>query len=297
IYSFQIASNGALTQVSQVNAQQYNGGAYGGPAYLFLDHTGATLYDEDIDGNIGANNDYQFFDINNSSGVLTYLGATAAASEEFWTPLSFIGNNQYAYGSDCYHFGPQIYGFQRSSSGALTELNDNPPLPPAKTGDFYCPHLAAADPTNNVAIPVQSLNGSSWAPTGPPQLAVYTADGSGNLTTNSTYANMAKTAVQNVNDVSMSPSGQLLAVGGTAGLQVFHFNGGNQITKFTGLLMKENIGLDDQMFWDNANHLYVVSTAANKLYVFTITPTSARRAPGSPYTITSPVNIIVLPKT
>ena len=298
IYTFSIASDGALQQVSSINAQQYNSpGNAGGPYALFLDHTGSTLYDEDIYGNNGANNDYQFFTIDKPTGALSYLGVTTSVSTEYWTPLSFIGNNVYAYGSDCYHLNPDLFGFKRNSDGSLTYLNNNPPMPRAKAGDFFCPYLAAADPTNHVAVPVQALNGSSWQADGAPQVAVYTADASGNLTTSSTYLNMPRTAVQTVTDVAMSPSGKLLAVAGTAGLQVFHFNGANPIRHFTGLLTRDRINNIDQMFWDNANHLYVISGSAGKLFVFTITPTSAVQAPGSPYTITSPVNIIVLPKT
>jgi hypothetical protein len=295
IFTYAIGASGGLTWVSSVDAQQYNDPATGGPDYLFLDHSGKTLYDVDVYGNNGANNDYQFFDINGSSGVLSYLGVTDATTQ-YWNPLSFTGNDEFAYSADCVHINPDIYGYQRSSNGSLTRLNITPQIPAAKSGSFYCPFQAAADPNSNVAISMQPLGASSWQPTGPPQLAVYTADGSGNLTTTSTYANMPKTAVQNVTDMRMSPSGELLAIGGTAGLQVFHFNGSNPITKFTGLLMKDPINLDDQMFWDNDNHLYVISNPAGKLYVYTITPAGARKAPGSPYTITSPVNIIVLPK-
>ena len=92
----------------------------------------------------------------------------------------------------------------------------------------------------------------------------------------------------------MSPSGKLLAVGGSAGLQVFHFNAAAPITHDTGLLTAKPI---DQFFWDNANHLYAISRAAGKLYVFTVTPTGATQAAGSPYSIAHPQNIIVQPKT
>jgi hypothetical protein len=44
----------------------------------------------------------------------------------------------------------------------------------------------------------------------------------------------------------------LLAVGGSGGLQVFHFNGRRPITRFTGLLSKDEV---DQVAWDNDNHL------------------------------------------
>jgi len=294
IYSFSIASDGALKQIAAINAQQFNGYNCGGPVALFLDHTGVTLYDEDYYGNQCANNTYQFLGIDRSTGELSYLGATSAASPEFNVPLSFIGNNVYAYGSDCYHLYPTIFGFMRSSDETLADLNINPPIPAAKKGDFYCPNLTSADPTNHVAISVQPLNGSTWQPDGPAQLATYTADRSGNLTTKSTFSNMPKIAVKYVTDIRMSPSGKLLAVAGTAGLQVFHFHGSHPITHYTGLLTKDQV---DQLFWDNDNHLYVISRSAGKVFVFTMTGTSVRQAPGSPYTITNPQNVVVLPKT
>jgi hypothetical protein len=293
IYSFSIASDGALQEVGSVNAQQFNGGNCGGPSALFLDHTGATLYDEDIYGNNCANNSYQSFTIEDSTGQLNYLGMTSDASPEFNVPLSFIGNDAYAYGSTCYHYNPSIFGFHRNNDGTLASLDINPPMPAAESGDFYCPYLAAEDTTNHLAISVQQLN-SNWDPVGSPQLATYTADNLGNLTTNSTFSNMPSTAVRAVTDIWMSPSGELLAVAGTSGLQIFHFNGSNPITRYTGLLTRDEV---DQLFWDNDNHVYAISRPAGKLFIFTVTSTSVSQAPGSPYTITNPQNIIVLPKT
>lgn len=55
-------------------------------------------------------------------------------------------------------------------------------------------------------------------------------DGSGNLTTTGTISNMPKSSVTQVTDMAMAPSGKLLAVSGTTGLQVFHFNGASPIT-------------------------------------------------------------------
>jgi WD40 repeat protein len=144
-----------------------------------------------------------------------------------------------------------------------------------------------------VAISVQALNGQTWQPDGPPQLATYTADGSGNLATKSTFWNMPEHGVKYVTDIWMSPSGKLLAVAGTAGLQVFHFNGSHPMKHYTGLLTKDEV---DQLFWDNDNHLFAISRSAAKLFVFTITPTNVSQAPGSPYTITNPQDITVLPK-
>src|SRR5579884_2130557 len=97
IYSFSIASDGALSQVSDVFAQQYNSSNTGGPMNLFFDRTGTTLYDEDIYGN-GPNNTYQFFSVNQTTGALTYKGATLSDSAVWVTALSLTGNNTFGYG-------------------------------------------------------------------------------------------------------------------------------------------------------------------------------------------------------
>ena len=289
IDSFSIASNGALKQVDAAVV----GSTSGGPEALFLDHTGATLYDDFINLNGTGNDGYQTYSINQTTGKITFVNEVAGGPD-FNSRLRFIGNNVFAYSSSCDHFEPTIFGMKRQSNGALTELNINPARPTPAPGDNYCPFLAAADPTNHVAIAVLPMSGFGSI-AGPYQLATYTANTTtGNLTTTSTYLNMPKVAVGLITEYSMAPSGKLLAVGGTSGLQVFHFNGANPITKYTGLLTANEV---DQMFWDNANHLYAISRKAGKLYVFTVTTTSFSQAPGSPQSIVNPQNIIVLPKT
>lgn len=291
IDSFSIASNGALTfrETQPVESTP-------GVVSVYLDHTGSTLYADYYT----TNNDYLQYTINQSNGELNYLGDLAGGPANN-SPVSFIGNNVYAYSSSCYHFTPEIIGVQRASDGALSYIsNFSPPFPTTKTSGFYCPWLAAADPTDHLAVAIQPLD-SNWTPTGPYQLATYTADSSGNLTTTSTYSNMpfteaggaAGTSNSYLNDYWMSPAGNLLAVAGSSGLQVFHFNGANPITKYTGLLTKDEV---DQVFWDNDNHLYAIGRAAGELWVFTVTPTEVIETPGSPYSIPGVENLIVLPK-
>lgn len=292
IYSFTIASDGALQQASSINATQYNQYSSSGPINLFLDHTGATLYDGDINSYGTESNSYQSFSIDKSTGQLNFLANTADGGPNVDDLLSFTGANVFAYSSSCYKLFPEIYGYQRNSNQTLTQLNISPKIPAAPSGEFYCPYLAVSDPTTHVAVSLTPMK--EFAVAGQPQLAVYTQASNGNLTTTSTSTNMPKTLVTQVNDIWMSPAGNFLAVAGTAGLQVFHFNGANPITHFTGLMTTHSI---DQVFWDNANHLYALSRSTGKLYVFTVTTTSWSWAPGSPYTITSPQNLVVLPKT
>jgi hypothetical protein len=77
---------------------------------------------------------------------------------------------------------------------------------------------------------------------------------------------------------------------GTAGLQVFHFNGAYPITHYTATLTKTPI---NSVHWDNANHLYALSYSTGKLYVYTITPSTVTQVPGSPYTISRPTSLLV----
>jgi len=54
--------------------------------------------------------------------------------------------------------------------------------------------------------------------------------------------------------------------------------------------------MEDQMAWDNNNNLYAISHSSNKLSVFTVTATSTTQASGSPYTITNPNALVVVPR-
>lgn len=161
---------------------------------------------------------------------------------------------------------------------------------------FYCPSSAAADPTNHFAVAMLQNNFDTDA-LGSTQLATYTADTSGNITTTSTYQNMPTVEVASHNgeyDLAMSTGGAYLAVAGDTGLQIFHFHGAKPITKFTGVLLSGTEVY--QAFWDKKDHLYAISRTANKLYVFNVSAAGATQAQGSPYTIPQPAGLLVLPK-
>ena len=293
IYSYSVASDGSITQSSSINANQSNPSHCGSPISLFTDRTGSTLYDLDYVSDC-ANNQYESFSIDGSTGALAFKALSSAASPVFTRPLSFLGNDTYGYSASCWHYMQEIYGFQRNSDGSLTlvsNLGSAPAMPTPPPGDTYCPWLAAADTSNHVAITLSAMNVNSFQADGPTQIAVYSADAAGNLSTNSTPADMPGVVVGNVSDMQMSPAGNYLAVAGT-GLQVFNFNGANPATQLTGLLTNTPI---DQIAWDHNNHLYAISKSAGQLFVFTVTSAGATQAAGSPYSVTAPVNIAIWP--
>jgi hypothetical protein len=292
IDTLQIGSNGALTYVTSTPCVQTGNGCVAA-GNLFFDHTGSDLYV--MENQSDENNNTASYAVDKSSGALNYLGDTiTGVFPGDYTGTFFIGDNVYAYSADqsgCMYYN--IYGFQRDSDGLLNSISTqfNQPTPPPGIRGYY-PDLTVADPKSNLAFLEQPVNPPGCAP-GSLQIAVYTVDASGNIHTNSTYKDMPATLIKSPYDMKMSPSGQLLAVAGAEGLQVFHFNGANPVTHYSGLLTTDPI---IQMFWDNSNHLYAISSAG-RLYVWTITPTKIVMAHGSPYSVTGPQYVIVQPLT
>ncbi|MFP5228771.1 MAG: hypothetical protein ACLGXA_14215 [Acidobacteriota bacterium] len=294
INAYRIGNDGALTYAVSTDYQVVQPGC-GGASQMEFDHTGQSLYVNEYNADC-SNNGVTDWQVDQATGGLNYLGLTETGN---WNvnPAPFIGNDQYAYtayNDSCMYFS--MNGFKRAQNGLLTEFAPtmNSPAPPSGVR-AYVPYLGAADPTNHVAFAEYPANPPGCT-SGPVQLATYTANANGSLTTTSTAANMPTTAIEGVYDMKMAPSGKLLAVAGQEGLEVFHFNGAAPMTHFTGLLTSDPIS---QMFWDNDNHLYAITgvfgSTVDHLHVFTVTPWGYREAPGSPYTISGPRSIIVQP--
>ena len=313
IESFSMAANGALKKAATLNTEKYNADStcpltYYNGLGLRIDHSGEDLYNAAIPAEFPCRTWYQSFRIDNANGELTFLGNSG---DVFLggPSINILGNNRFVYSPDCAAaFGngpsPQVTVFQRVSSGEIVTANAGVAIPAAPPNGpdsgYYCPLTMATDPTNHAAMTLQAVDSEDDATYGPVVIATYTADANGNLKTTSTYKNMAVSAPGGGptgapgGSMRMSPSGKLLAVGGN-GLEIFHFNGGNPVTKYKTLLSGFTVS---QILWDNSNHMYAIgttSTGAGKLYVYTVTPTSVTEAPGSPYSITSPGNIVVQP--
>ncbi len=289
--AYHIADNGALTLWQQNDVAQFNTKDCGVSGPLFVDRTGKTLYDMEFNGNQCANNQYESMAIDSANGSLKPLGSSTY-THWLYQAATFLGNNQYAYSVACIgNMYWAIFGEQRDANGMLVSIqNFHAPLPAAKSGDFWCPAQTAADATNHVAMVMQPVNGSTFAADGEARIASFTAATNGNLSTSNTAATMPETLVGTPLTTAMSSDGKLLAVGGSAGLQIFHFHGANAPTKFTNLIKVVEI---DQMFWDNQNHLYAISRPTGRFFVFNITPTSVSEAPGSPHELNDLHNVIV----
>jgi 6-phosphogluconolactonase (cycloisomerase 2 family) len=310
IDAFKIGSDGALTPASQTDVNQTVNKCAEGSG-IFFDRTGQTLYH--VETRIDcANNGVASFSIDQTSGNLAYLG-NVVAGRYLSGQVAVSGNNQFAYSalSECMY--PAFSAFARASNGLLS-LNKSfqrpsPPAPPPgapPTGFVtgYVPGLSATDSTNHIVfaeLPCFGQGGPTQT-----QLATYTIDASGNLSTTDTYATMPAAPILTTKngELLISPSDKFLAVADTGGLQIYHFNGANSVTTFTDVLTTDNIS---QIAWDKEDHLYAITgnvattpaggfKNASKLYVFTVTDKSVTQAPGSPYTIAFPAGLVVQSK-
>ena len=296
IDSFRIESNGAIEKVESLNTAQYDAGNCGNPGFFSLDRSGSKLYNVAFapDCTIVSPEAVQSFSINSSDGKLDFL-SDVGANPGGGINISVTGNNKYAYMPTSQIETGNSFGFaayKRESNGSMEYLGDQwlmpagniGPAPEEPQAEFYWPEISAADSTDHVAA-VLHLYDQELDDFGD-YVGVYTAGSNGELSTTNTYQDMPGVA-ENPSWMGISPSNKYLAVAGS-GLEVFHFNGANPVTKLKSLLSNVKIL---QAGWDNNGHLYALSSS--HLYVYTVTSTSVTEASGSPYSIPSAESMMV----
>jgi hypothetical protein len=302
IDSYLMETSGALKKVETINPTTYNPGGCGNPGDFRIDHTGGVLYNVSEDPDCFGTH-FQYFKISDTTGKLDYTSDTAELGTSIYE-IDFLGNNKFAYSPICTIYDHEEVGYTvglaRHSNGDLTEVNlgNLGPVTP-EVGNSYCPITFSTDPSDHMAALLQDED-SDGDLYGLPVIATYTAGANGALTTSSTHKNMpvleTATGAYEGFSMRMSPSGKYLAVGAINGLEIFHFSGTAQATKYKILLTGNTIG---EVYWDNNNHLYALvsnSPGTGKLYVYTVTSTSVTEATGSPYSIPNPYSVIVQPK-
>jgi len=300
IITYSIASNGALKQVASIDAIQYSGETDGyedcspvGPT--LIDHTGVTVYN--YQGQCDDTPWTQSFKID-ENGSLQFMNRVPTTEDLSESETVILGNNEYAYsfGSSYDNPGTESFIYKRDSDGTLNEVGSTVTFPkPKNAGDVYNNDpVAATDSTNHLVLPIYEVNPNTSDDAGPYGLVSFTADSEGNLKTTNTLSQMPEPELGGeLAAMSISPSGKLLAVGAgalnTKGFQVFHFNGADPVTKYTGVLHSSEYFLE--FGWDKANHLFALSSSA--LHIYDATPTSIKEESGSPISIPEASSVIV----
>ena len=283
IASYARASDGSLKQSSVTYAVLSNGPEPWAIQAMSLDHTGQTLYAME---NAGADDTYYFFFNIGPNGKITNTGKIGP-NVNYVSPLVFSPDNNYAYGSGCFHIGWDITGFHRNSDGTLTRLDDratNPAVPAyAGTGQMYCPIREAISQTGYLAVADAELGTNTTG------LGAYkiNADGSLTLVPNSTLA----TQLSSIHGMNFDPSGQYLALAGDGGIQMCQLTPQGTFTPIGGVQQSGTNYLGVQ--WDADNHLYAIGNAG--LHVFTNSNGVLTPASGSPHAAGAAATLAVLP--
>lgn len=285
IVTYTRGSNGDLYQTSSVNGTAHNITPQGSEVgSIVLDRTGQTLYATEINYD-GADDDaYTIWKVN-SDGSLLYIAATGI-SADYFTPLTFSGNDVYAYSFGCYFAGWQINGFTRNTNnGMLSSFNPNAAIPPSNDGQMWCPDDLAVSAMNYVAIDYNDVGnpGSNY------MLATYTlnSDGTLGLVQNSETT----TPFNGEHSMVFDPTGTYLAVAGNAGIQMYRLQTGGTLAP-VGSVVDANVAFN-VVRWDNSGHLYAISSSG--LYIFTSSSGVLRQDPGSPLPVSQAGSLAVLP--
>jgi hypothetical protein len=154
---------------------------------------------------------------------------------------------------------------------------------PTLANGYYVPYSPDASPSgNHVVVQLYPDDGN------PPQLGSYTVASNGSLTTTNNSSSMPTSALVQPY-TTFSPSGKLF-VAYADGIEIYKFNGAAPLALWQTVLSGTSIS---QVAWDGSNHLYAISEE-NKLYVFTVTPTSVTET--SSINIGSPFEMVVVSK-
>ncbi|MGB7170954.1 MAG: hypothetical protein WA374_03725 [Acidobacteriaceae bacterium] len=303
LHSYKVESNGAIgAQAAQIDTQSYAGYECGGTAGpSLLDHNGqffsVGLYGS-TSGDCSSLQTYKLA----SNGEFTFLGDAVSTNGVHSTPYqvnvtTYSSNDLFAYGVQSQQEATAFLAYQRGAAGDLVvngSFTEKDPTPDPSDSN-YAPWLVAADNASHLAVVMNEPFGPNCCSYF--QLASYSInDQTGGISSTNTYQNMPVLQIY-ADDIGMSWGGNLVAVGGSPGLQIFHFNGAAPATAFDGVLLpKINI---NQVAWDKDNHLYALSYSSGQLYVYTVTSTSITEVAGSPYTVAKPYGynaLIVVPK-
>jgi hypothetical protein len=305
VYSYAVESNGAIGKlVSDINTQHYSGSdcgtiGYQGAVAGEFAHTGETVYillSGAPGDNDGACDGIQTYGIS-KSGTFTFKGATAFNQEASYFYAgnlpTLTGNGKFGYGFEYNIFdedvcSPTLNIFAGESGGVLgyqDNLLTPPPAPPS--GDSWILTAITDDPSDHIVLALYTTTDVDCndGPTfGPAQLASYTVNSQGNLTTTNTYENMPKLPGGDYPYLmKLDPTGKILAVAMGTGVAFYHFNGADPITAFSGII--GDSGQIALMAWDTRGHLYAQNSASGRMHVYEVTTKTAKELSGSPTSI------------
>ncbi len=287
LHSYAVASDGAigspLSQFAFFGGQCTSGGSAVEDAEF--DHSGKLIYVLLQNGSCA---EIQSDDINldGSFGPAGQLQLNSMGGDFVGLP-SILGNETLAFSDISSGHYSSIYGFLRQLGGVLQ--TDGAQTLSFQGSANYNPARPDASPVGNYVV-LQLYPGD----TNPPQIGSFTTNSDGVLSSTNTPADMPTSSLENPYS-TFSPFGDmfvLYADNGAGnpgnGIEVYRFNGAQPLTLYKKLLTGVPI---DRVAWDNSRHLYAISDAENKLYVFTVTLSSITE--DTEWSIGAPFSMVV----
>jgi hypothetical protein len=304
IHEYTIGEDGTLTgPVSSLHPSEYDPTRCGAPlsGKGMFDPSGTYLtvelwsLDCDIWQTYRVQNDgtYQFLGQDDSNAWLSrngevYMGGGAMSSD-----------GQFAYASGEIEGFSFLAGMKRDTSGVLRIL---PRFDwPWDRQYRYQPGNPVTDGQNHMAVLMMGNTNENWNQT---WLATFRIDpSSGNLQAVTTYDDMPKIAGSQGHGIAFSPQEDTLVVSADGSLQTFLLHDDGPATPGATMQLPGQYFL--QMAWDRSHHLYVLTqTIANppaieqfSLYVFTVTGSQFKPAPGSPWNAPNGYSLMVVPRS
>jgi hypothetical protein len=302
--SWAVGSNGSIgLQLSDLAFTNFDSGSCAGTkdgdATGVLDHTGKYIYvvlqNYEKTQTSDTCQTYQSY-LLGSGGQFTFDGQTEYNSLENASAglPSILGNESFAYANYSVFGTNNFLTFQRNPSGTLSNISVSE-TDPTLTGGQYNAYYPDADPAGSfLAVQLYPNNNTKT----PPQLASYTVDSQGNISSTNTESDMPTSALINPRS-TFSPDGKMIAFYAdngasnvASGIEIYNFNGAAPLTLYQKVLTGTPI---EQVAWDTSGHLYAISKVENHMYVFNVSSSSVTVDPS--VAITAPVSLVVVSKS
>lgn len=306
IDSFRVHRDGCLSLESSLPAgQETSANPPMQPSMLYLDPKNANLYSFDFNPPDNLGSLFASYSVDPGTGQLSPVGGDVVAGNGL---LAIASSGHYAVGTDCNIRGGRfIAEYQRGGDGALTLVGYGP-MPAAAPGNSWCPTGVAADGSDHIIVGVADWPGlPPSSNTAVDQLAIYSLDDAGKLSTASTWQNMVTTDVGDLDAFQFSPDYRYLLVTGYFGFEIFAWDSASATlspiaTLRSGAYCWSNstgAGCTGPFFggvaWDENDHLY--TTLNQQLLVYSVTSSGVAPVSGSPYRVPNARSVTVLPQS
>ncbi len=301
VYSYGVHSDGCISlENTAAVGQGPQDNPYTGPTRLYFDPNTSNLYSYDFVPSEEAF--FASYNFEPQSGAVTMLSQTNTDMANNGGLLSFDATGKYAITADCStRDGTVVSIFQRSSNGTLSSSPfAYAPLPATPDKTAFCPWGAASDRAGHIVVagnvcnnpmPCESLG--SW------ELAIYSIDSSGTMTTASTSQNMP--VLDAISDYispfsyEFSPDNRYFAIGSYTGIEVFLWDRNAATLTLIATVNNTQGSCNAQgcsgkgygnLAWDSNHHFY--TWIGNQLVAYEVSDSAVTQAPGSPYPVHHP---------